>query len=114
MLGGLIPLIQPGKKYSNNSVCGLNLSLLRQEIRDNFFKEKIFRRDFRWARVKQDRVDWPTNSEGDFKTLARTEQIPELADLFAKMSTNFENDDLEEVVEPYRVSKEDIEFQDRF
>jgi hypothetical protein len=30
------------------------------------------------------------------------------------MSTNFDNDDLEEVVEPYRVSKEDIEFQDRF
>ena len=42
----------------------------------------------------------------------RTEQIPELANLFAKMNDNFEMTK-DDVVEPYRVSKEDIEFQVR-
>ena len=89
--------------------CGFKFS-----IQILYIQKWYFRRDFRWARVKQDRVDWPTNSNDDSKTLARTEQIPELADLFAKMTTNFEEELLEDVVEPYRVSKEDIEFQDWF
>ncbi|CBY10209.1 unnamed protein product [Oikopleura dioica] len=108
-----LPTMDFVRQVDENGVASITLKTNKPPVRINAWWADTLnstRRDFRWARVKQDRVDWPTNSKEDSKTLARTEQIPELADLFAKMSINFEQD-LEEAVEPYRVSKEDIEFQ---